>query len=300
MITDILSRMSDGEGSAANVGELAEQHAESVDLDSTSAAHPPSPAEELVTEPSKPTETVSPSAAALVPAPDAAPDPGARWRTAVDQFKLRRFFVLRPGTLDHAIEDLMGLVNPEEHGSVLGYWLLAELDHWNNERERLALITVNTLLICKYDFMMLQCEQIQKIPLNFVDRIVHGGFCFPPRSLLSREGEGLRIYWDRRREPTFTARWNPFALDYPYFTFTYHPVRAVDEKFAALCEVRDFQEVLTQAARAAHERQPVPGKANGVVVLNQPILIEAYVGLMAYIGNQNKLGYCLARGNIGF
>lgn len=54
------------------------------------------------------------------------------------------------------------------------------------------------------------------------------------------------------------------------------------------------------AAQKAHSKNPVPGKANGVLVLNQPIVIEAYVGLMSVIGNQNKLGYCLARGNIGF
>lgn len=58
------------------------------------------------------------------------------------------------------------------------------VDHWNNEKERLVLITENTLLVFKYDFVMLKCDQIQKIPLNFVDRITYGAFVFPKGSLL--------------------------------------------------------------------------------------------------------------------
>ncbi|CAB1323728.1 unnamed protein product [Coregonus sp. 'balchen'] len=83
---------------------------------------------------------------------------------------------------------------------------------------------------------MLNCEQIQRIPLNFVDRISHGNFSFPQRSLLTREGEGVRVFWDRLREPSFSSRWNPFATDYPFSTFTYHPVRNIDHRFTALCE----------------------------------------------------------------
>ncbi|XP_051996998.1 tumor protein p63-regulated gene 1-like protein [Xyrauchen texanus] len=224
----------------------------------------------------------------------------AKWTSTVEQYKMKRFFVLRPGTLDQAIEELKALVDPSEDGAVQSVWLMAEIDHWNNEKERLVLITENTLLICKYDFVMLNCEQIQRIPLNFIDRICQGNFCFPQRSLLTREGEGVRVFWDKLREPSFTSRWNPFSVDYPFSTFTYHPVRSANEQLGRLCEINNFKDQLTLAAQKAHDMKPIPGNANGVLVLNQPILIEAYVGLMSVIGNQNKLGYCLARGNIGF
>lgn len=65
-------------------------------------------------------------------------------------------------------------------------------------------------------------------------------------------------------------------------------------------QIQNFREQLKDAAQKVHAMKPVPGKANGVLVLNQPIHIEAYVGLMSFLGNQNKLGYCMARGNIGF
>ncbi|KAK0141843.1 Tumor protein p63-regulated gene 1 protein [Merluccius polli] len=59
------------------------------------------------------------------------------------------------------------------------------VDHWNNERERVVAICDRSLLVCKYDFVMLNCERIHRIPLNFVDRISHGAFCFPKHSLIS-------------------------------------------------------------------------------------------------------------------
>ncbi|XP_038572603.1 tumor protein p63-regulated gene 1-like protein [Micropterus salmoides] len=225
---------------------------------------------------------------------------GISVESSLDQFKRRRFFVLRPGTLNQAIKDVEALVDKEVDGNVRSVWLLAEVDHWNNEKERLVLITEHTLLVVKYDFVMFICEQIQKIPLNFVDRISYGTFIFPKQSILQREGEGMRVFWDRLREPTFSSRWNPFSTDFPFITFTYHPVRDISDTFTALCDIQNFREQLKDAAQKVHAIKPIPGKANGVLVLNQPILIEAYVGLMSFLGNQNKLGYCMARGNIGF
>ncbi|XP_028299961.1 tumor protein p63-regulated gene 1 protein isoform X2 [Gouania willdenowi] len=99
-------------------------------------------------------------------------------------FKTKRFFVLRPGTLNQAIKEVKAMVNKEVDGSVHSIWLMTEVDHWNNEKERLVLITDNSLLVIKYDFIMFMCEQIQRIPLNYIDRIFHGTFSFPSASLL--------------------------------------------------------------------------------------------------------------------
>uniref|UniRef100_A0A3B5AX02 Uncharacterized protein n=1 Tax=Stegastes partitus TaxID=144197 RepID=A0A3B5AX02_9TELE len=66
-------------------------------------------------------------------------EPGGRHvLSPLDQFKTRRFFVLRvnidtraflspqPGTLNQAIKDIEALVNKEVDGSVHSIWLMAE------------------------------------------------------------------------------------------------------------------------------------------------------------------------------
>ncbi|XP_061682355.1 tumor protein p63-regulated gene 1 protein [Syngnathoides biaculeatus] len=227
-------------------------------------------------------------------------DPSGEPPLSLNQFKVKKFFVLRPGTLHQAVKDIQVLVDPEIDGNIHGIWLMAEVDHWNNEKERLSVITDNFLLICKYDFVMFQCEQIQKVPLNMVDRICYGSFSFPPKSVLHRDGEGLRVFWDRLREPSFVSWWNPFATDLPYVTFTEHPVKKLSDAFATICNMEDFRDQLKEAAQMAHKARPVPGKANGVLLLNQSICIKAYMGFMSFLGNTNKLGYSVARGNIGF
>ncbi|KAG8581564.1 hypothetical protein GDO81_007718 [Engystomops pustulosus] len=154
--------------------------------------------------------------------------------------------------------------------------------------------------VARYDFIMLCCQQIQKVPLNFVDRICRGPFVFPQKSLDKREGEGLRIHWDKLREASFLTRWNPMTSDLPYTTFIDHPLSTYSEKFSAISQISLFNEELVKAVQESHRTNPVPGRANGALILNQPLLIETYVGIMSFIGNRNKLGYSLARGSVGF
>uniref|UniRef100_A0A8B7TPQ2 Tumor protein p63-regulated gene 1 protein n=1 Tax=Castor canadensis TaxID=51338 RepID=A0A8B7TPQ2_CASCN len=209
-------------------------------------------------------------------------------------------FSIQPGAIETAVEDLKGHIADTSGETIQGCWLLTEIDHWNNEKEKILLLTDKTLLICKYDFIMLSCVQMQRIPLSAVCRICLGNFTFPGMSLDKRPGEGLRIYWGSPEEQSLLSRWNPWSTEVPYATFTEHPMKYTSEKFLEICKLSGFTSKLVPAIQNAHKISTGSGRGKELMVLTQPILIETYTGLMSFIGNRNKLGYSLARGSIGF
>ncbi|XP_036731198.2 tumor protein p63-regulated gene 1 protein isoform X1 [Manis pentadactyla] len=212
----------------------------------------------------------------------------------------RKYFVTRPGAIETAVNDLKGHIAKTSGETIQGFWLLTEIDHWNNEKERILLITDKTLLICKYDFIMLSCVQLQRISLSTVSCVCLGKFAFPGMSLDKRQGEGLRIFWGSPGQQSLLSRWNPWSTEVPYATFTEHPVKYTTEKFLEICKLSGFTSKLVPAIQNAHKNTTESGREKGLMVLTEPILIETYMGLMSFIGNRNKLGYSLARGSIGF
>ncbi|XP_027704532.1 tumor protein p63-regulated gene 1 protein [Vombatus ursinus] len=212
----------------------------------------------------------------------------------------RKYFVTRPGAIETARQDLKNHVDETMGEAIQGFWLLTEVDHWNNEKERVVAITDNTLLICKYDFIMLSCLQFQRIPLSSICRICLGKFAFPGTSLDKRQGEGIRISWGKSEEQSFLSRWNPWSTEVPYATFIEHPTKNSSEKFSEICKMSAFIAKLVSAVQNAHKTSSGPGRGQEVMVSTEPILMETYTGLMSFIGNRNKLGYSLARGSIGF
>lgn len=212
----------------------------------------------------------------------------------------RNFFVARPGAIEMAVEDLKAHIAKKLGENVQGFWLFTEIDHWNNEKERILLVTDKTLLICKYDFIMLSCVQLQRIPLSAICRICLGKFAFPGLSLDKRQGEGLRIYWGKPEHQSLLSRWNPWSTEVPYATFIEHPMKQSSEKFHEICKLSDLTSKLVPAIQTAQKNSPGSGREKELTVQTEPILIETYTGLMSFIGNRNKLGYSLARGSIGF
>ncbi|XP_072334840.1 uncharacterized protein [Scyliorhinus torazame] len=118
--------------------------------------------------------------------------------------------------------------------------------------------------------------------------------------LTERAGTGLRIQWDKLREPSFLDRWNPWSRQMPFIALTEHPAASKNGTVHPLCQLYSFRVYLTEAVRRAHQTQSLPGRANGVLLLEQPIRIDTYLGLVSSLTNWSQLGYAKPRGTFGF
>ncbi|XP_072895203.1 tumor protein p63-regulated gene 1-like protein [Hemitrygon akajei] len=194
------------------------------------------------------------------------------------------------------------LINTDE-GLVIYCLLFANLtaEDWSQPRPCRTAGDQKSLPLYPFSAFILRSNAklaVKQGPITLLSGTVsHRSALFSPDR---KEGHGLRVHWDKLREAHFLSRWNPWSNEIPYTTFTEHPVKGANDMFTKICELENFKEQLAQAVQRAYEVDPVPGRANGAVVLDRPIPIETYVGVVSLISNQNKLGYSLARGSVGF
>ena len=74
-------------------------------------------------------------------------------------------------------------LSQEEDGSVLGVWLLTEIDHWDNEKERVVVVAEHSIVLVKFDFITNQLKEYRRIMFSDINSIQRGNFSYPEKTL---------------------------------------------------------------------------------------------------------------------
>ncbi|XP_014214255.1 tumor protein p63-regulated gene 1-like protein isoform X3 [Copidosoma floridanum] len=172
------------------------------------------------------------------------------------------FFSDRNEVVEKALADCKrDLLTSTEEEEFVGAWFLTEISIWDTEKERLVLLTKESLYWVKYDLISLKIIEYHRISLTDVDTLVAGELVYPPTSILPRlnglaEGVstilhnairqewssitslsstahfeprgrnmfGVRLMWNKGESLSLDQRWNPFTRNIPWLTFTSHPL----------------------------------------------------------------------------
>ncbi|XP_071489577.1 tumor protein p63-regulated gene 1-like protein [Diadema antillarum] len=210
------------------------------------------------------------------------------------------YFASQSGRLEAAATACQNtLLKPEEDGRVLGVWLLTEIDHWDNEKERVAVVAEHCLFLIKFDFITNVIKSYRKILYGTLTSIQRGNFSYPEKTLASaRTGEGARLHWSSNRDVSVLDKWNPFSDSIPYITLTGHPLQSDDSRQVQSYQVGPFLNTLSQAVTTSRsQRHP---NLPPVSTVEAPIQCEVYVGLSSMVFNQSKLGFFRERGGVSF
>ncbi|KAK7865901.1 hypothetical protein R5R35_005621 [Gryllus longicercus] len=220
----------------------------------------------------------------------------------IAQEDAKDFFSYRDGLVENAVrESISEIVSTDSDGAILGNWLLTEISLWDNEKERLILLTENSLITVKYDFIALKQLEHRKIPLETVDTLVIGDLIYPSGSLVpSRNMKGLRAMWNRGEPLAFSKKWNPFNNEIPWTTFSSHPLFwHKDGGSKPMYDVEDFSRTLVLAVESIQKKENNFAVAR-CRVEHKPIILQNYIGLSSLIHNRNALGFFKVRGKFSF
>lgn len=211
------------------------------------------------------------------------------------------YFIFRPLVVQQAVQKLRGSLSEDEDGQLHSSWILAQISHWGTEREVLVFLCERSLLICYYNFLEMGSCRLFRIPLNFIDTVIWGPLTYPKMALNKREGNALQVKWDKlRAPPSFLSWWNPWTEDLSYINLVQHPGVATQEDLKDMCQLEQFKEKLLEMVNVAHQSSPLPGRANGALILNRPVQIDTSIGLVSLVNSKVQLGYAKPRWGFGF
>ncbi|XP_064642923.1 tumor protein p63-regulated gene 1-like protein [Lineus longissimus] len=219
-------------------------------------------------------------------------------RNTVD-YVAKGFFSKKDGYFEKAVDVAKELLRNDLDGDVKGAWLLSEIDHWDNEKEKIIILNDNSVVVIKYDFVTEKVLDHRRVFLHMIDTVTLGDLVYPEKSLMPpRNHGGVRASWNRNQALSFGQKWNPWCTDIPYLTLTHHPLLYNEkERETITYSVDDFYESFIQQIHNCYQRKD-PGKK--VKVEEAPIMIETYASLSSMVFNQSYLGFSRERGGVSF
>ncbi|VDD78339.1 unnamed protein product [Mesocestoides corti] len=93
--------------------------------------------------------------------------------------------------LNMSKEDMEQLINTIRHttlatedGAFVALWILTLIDHWNNEHERIVVLTERSFYIIRYDFLSGVIRESRRVGLGQLVSVTTGPLVFPTKSLM--------------------------------------------------------------------------------------------------------------------
>jgi hypothetical protein len=110
------------------------------------------------------------------------------WRSesplpAQSETEAKDFFAYRDSILNHVVSEVQKGIDTSENGDIKGTWLLTEIDFWNHEWERLVVLCDKAVVIFKYDFIGMKVEDMRRLDLGVIDKVIQGELAYPQKSL---------------------------------------------------------------------------------------------------------------------
>ncbi|XP_063530919.1 tumor protein p63-regulated gene 1-like protein isoform X2 [Cydia strobilella] len=256
-----------------------------------------------------------------------------RYDVPFNRENIQDFFTFRKGVVESAIQECITVLLFPEDGEYLGSWLLTEITLWDNEKERIVLLTSRLVMTIKYDFIAMKQLDFKKTYLDDLDTIVIGELVYPPSSLVPRlngiatgvttvvkdvvidrlcrrpsdDGDaklfdykernlrGVRLMWNKGEPLPLKMAWNPFSQDVPFITFASHPIYWHKDDEVEERSTYDM-EIFAQKLQRAVEAMA----SSSCCIHHAPIVIQSYVGVTSMLHNKTSMGFFKVRGKFSF
>ncbi|CAG5136543.1 unnamed protein product [Candidula unifasciata] len=211
----------------------------------------------------------------------------------------RSFYCYKESHFERAVNDVKSIIKPELDGELRSSWLLTEIDHWDFEREKIILLTDNSMFVVKYNFINEKLYEYRRIMLHVIHSICIGDFIYPNASLMpERKHGGIQIRFDRGEELSFGQKWNPWCSDIPWVTLSHHPlIYNPKETETTTYNVDEFFEtIVAETSKVFTAKRP----KDTLKVIEGPIKIETYASPVSLVFNQSAIGFFRDRNGVSF